>query len=279
LENAVSGELLARLDTYPKMRAVLDALPPKMLSLEKGRSSMRIDFEAGSLGTRVEEVTRRIQGATFTGKGDKPVVIGIYKDYVTRLADMLQKTLTLASVEPATIELPPMPPDATLEVVRAWHLDVLRVQHASIADALSGQRLDTLTECVQIAIRGKDTSGNALVSVRDAAGLAMWLPSLRDATCALLTAGPAAGKTWLMSQVLMHMLNGERTPILIKVEQLQVKLAQHKAKFDAAPDWVDAFLELTCEAPHYAMLRQEMAERRTVLLIDGEAWSVTITTQ
>ena len=38
----------------------------------------------------------------------------------------------------------------------AWHVDVLRVQHASIADALSGKRLDTLTECVAMAVDGVD---------------------------------------------------------------------------------------------------------------------------
>ena len=43
----------------------------------------------------------------------------------------------------------------------------------------------------------------------------------------------------------------------------------HKATFDAAPDWVDAFLALTCEPPHCAMLRAARAESRALLLIDG----------
>ena len=46
-------------------------------------------------------------------------------------------------------------------------------------------------------------------------------------------------------------------------------LAEHEATFAAAPDWVDAFLALTCEPPHCAMLRAARAESRALLLIDG----------
>ena len=85
----------------------------------------------------------------------------------------------------------------------------------------------------------------------------------------LLTAGPAAGKTWLLSQVVMHSLGGALVPILIEVQRLQKALAEHEDVFAAAPDWVDAYLRLTCEALHYEMLRRMMAERRVLLIIDG----------
>lgn len=252
------------------MKAVLDALPPKMLSLDTGERVDDVTDE--SLDSRVENVSQRIQRATFTGKGDKPVVIGIYKDYVARLADMLQKTLALASVEAAPIEGPPMPSDTSADAMREWHMQTLRAQHAQIADALSGQRLDTLTQCVQITLKGKDAGGTPLAHVRDAAGMAGWLLTLggTEWSCALLTAPAAAGKTWLMSQLIMRMLdNDAHTPILVKVERLQVELRQHRPRFEAAPDWVDAFLELTCKPPHYQMLRQEIDAHRAVLLIDG----------
>ena len=81
-----------------------------------------------------------------------------------------------------------MPMDTT--ALRTWHLDVLRIQHASIADALTGRRLDTFTQCVSIAIKGKDATGETL-PVRDAATLGAWLPE-QVVLALLLTAPPAA---------------------------------------------------------------------------------------
>ena len=133
-----------------------------------------------------------------------------------------------------------------------------------------------------IGVEGHDVDGKPL-PVCDAVSLCAWL--LRagaPAPCALPTAGPATGKTWLMSQLIMHALgrhDAEREdekregepllPVLVRVDQLQRRLAEHKAAFDAADDWVDAELKLTCEPPHYAMLRAAMRERRVLLLLDG----------
>ena len=38
----------------------------------------------------------------------------------------------------------------TFEVLRVWHLEVLRAQHSHIADGLSGRRLDELQQCIAI---------------------------------------------------------------------------------------------------------------------------------
>ena len=268
-EDAVSGELICRLCAAPRTREALATLPPKMLLLSSAGSPEPVEMpEDVQLNTRVDDVVARIERAKFIGKADEPMVIEKYKEYVARIAHALQRTLAFAASEAASgVELPPMPTNARHEDLRQWHLEVLRAQHASIADALTGRRLDTLTECVAIAIKGKDATGKML-SVRDAAMLGAWLPE--QVVLALLTAPPAAGKTWLMSQVIMHLLiSRARTPILIKVEQLQVSLSRHEAHFAAATDWVDAYLEVTCEKPYYAMLRQELTARRAVVLIDG----------
>ena len=267
-EDGVSSELAVRLRANPRLSAALDALPPKMLALRSGAAAEPITFKAEALEGRVARVVARLQGATFTGKGDKGTVPALYRDYVERVAGALQPLLALGSATTAVQQVLPMPADAT--GLRAWHLDVMRAQHATIVDALSGKRLDTLTECVAMALEGKDAEGQPL-AVRDAAGLSGWLPSLRagTGTCALLTAGPAAGKTWLLSQLVMQSLGGELLPILVEVQALQKSLVENEAAFAAAADWVDAFLKLTRAPAHYEMLRAARAARQALLLLDG----------
>ena len=54
----MSTELLVRLGVYPKMRAALDVLPPKMLSLtsERPAEPRVLDLAAEQSATRVEGV-------------------------------------------------------------------------------------------------------------------------------------------------------------------------------------------------------------------------------
>ena len=92
----------------------------------------------------------------------------------------------------------------------------MRAQHASIIDALSGRRLDTLAHCVPIELSHAATLGGGVSAnapdtrVKDVTGLSKWLSDAHKRrlegdvgtpTCILLTAGPAAGKTSLMSQL------------------------------------------------------------------------------
>ena len=172
----------------------------------------------------------------------------LYKDYTTELVDALQRVLALGGGSGVAESLPPMPDDA--DKMCRWHEEVMRVEHQSITDALSGKRLETTEGCVQIAIQGSDASGKP-VRFGDAGALCAWLCGLRDlpeseGRCVLLTSEPAAGKTWLMSQVIMHALGGELVPILVKVERLQTRLLE----IEAAENWVEAFLQSTCDATH-----------------------------
>jgi hypothetical protein len=273
-ENAVSYELLARLGAVPRVLEALDALPSKVLVLRSGQPTEPGVAPAGQLETRVAEVVSSIERATFTGKGDKDTVPTLYRDYVARIVGVVQSVLMLAA-EAATgskVALPPMPAAAAAGVaaMRAWHLDCLRLQHAFIPDALSGYRLNTLTQCVPIGVEGHDADGKPL-AVRDARSLCVLLQGLHASAspCALLTAGPAAGKTWLMSQLIMHSIDGDLLPILVEVQRLQKALAEHEAAFAAAPDWVDAYLRLTCAPDHYGLLRAAMDARRALVLLDG----------
>jgi ankyrin repeat protein len=278
----LSRELIKRLTAYPALRVHLDKLQPKVFALSSDADATPIEVKAIELDPAAD--IERINQSKFTSKGDKPKVISLYKEYVHSTVSALEKTLgslQLDSTEGTQVALPPMPVDTGFASMRAWHLDCLRAQHASIPDALSGQQLSTLTDCVPIGVEGHDADGKPL-AVRDARSLCAWLHDLRSSarTCALLTAGPAAGKTWLMSQLIMHALgqgdgraedDGREplVPVLVRAEQLQKRLAEQGAAFDAATDWVDADLKLTCAPPHYAMLRAAMHERCVLLLLDG----------
>ena len=104
----MSGELIARLTTYPRMQQALASLPPKMLNLASSRSPQVIELK-GDLAARIDTVKARLTEAKFTGKGDKVTVPKMYEDYVKRIAGVLQSTLALVGVAAAELTLPVAP--------------------------------------------------------------------------------------------------------------------------------------------------------------------------
>ena len=105
-EFGVSGEVIWRLEAYPKMRHELERLPPKMLCLRSGAEATPIDLrvEHSKLDSRVGDVVNSIQRATFTGAGDKDKVPTLYKDYVEKIASMLVRSLSLLPASFATAQ-------------------------------------------------------------------------------------------------------------------------------------------------------------------------------
>ena len=75
VELSASGEVIVRLGVYSKMQDALQALPPKMLALSSTEPTLPVSLPEMSLDKRVAHVTERIPTATFTGKGDKPLVV------------------------------------------------------------------------------------------------------------------------------------------------------------------------------------------------------------
>jgi hypothetical protein len=181
-------------------------------------------------------------------------------------------TLTLHPWNHAPRELP----HAAYEALSRWWTRELRKQHTQIFDALSGNPLDALQQCVAIEVMGDaDRAG-----VHDVRGLSDWLHSLHASRslgeaitapgAALLTAPPAAGKTTLISQVVVLALDrAELVPIVIKVQLLQAKLHDAPDAFASHWNWVDAYLSLTERPEVHRMLRQAMMARRALLLLDG----------
>jgi Ran GTPase-activating protein (RanGAP) involved in mRNA processing and transport len=181
-------------------------------------------------------------------------------------------TLTLHPWNHAPRELP----HAAYEAVHDWWTWKLRKEHTQIFDALSGNPLDALQQCVAIEVMGDAD----LAGVHDVHGLSDWLHSLHASRslgeaitapgAALLTAPPAAGKTTLLSQAVVLALNrAELVPIAIKVQLLQARLRDAPDAFASHWNWVDAYLSLTERPEVYRMLRQAMMARRALLLLDG----------
>jgi hypothetical protein len=183
---------------------------------------------------------------------------------------------------PATLALHPWNhaprelPHAAYEAMHEWWTRKLRKQHTQIFDALSGNPLDALQQCVAIEVMGDAD----LAGVRDVRGLSDWLHSLHASRsrgeaitapgAALLTAPPAAGKTTLISQAVVLALDrAELVPIVIKVQLLQAKLRDAPDAFASHWNWVDAYLSLTERPEVHRMLRQAMMARRALLLLDG----------
>lgn len=110
-------------------------------------------------------------------------------------------------------------PLAAFEELREWWVSSMRSQHSHIVEPLTERRLDVLEQCVAIDVHlsgNSSTRMNGVLSdhLHDAAGLSRMLHMLYAKRCeggavdvpgcVLLTAGPAAGKSCLMSQVIMH---------------------------------------------------------------------------
>lgn len=135
-------------------------------------------------------------------------------------------------------------------------------EHEFLTDGLSGRRLDVRQQCVPIAHVeiAADRVGEAGLTpptlISDVHGLCDWLhwayakrrqPDGHSGngmvpTAGLLTAGPAAGKTCLMSQLLVATIErkggAQLVPILIRVQLLQRRLLASEGVFAASWNWV-----------------------------------------
>ena len=264
-----------------KVRAAIERLQPS--ALEAALTAALLS--SGASGARCYAAGQPLTVRTAGGWRDA--------DVATAGADGLCHRLKFEGPSrepPATLMLHPWNhaprelPHAAYKAMRAWWAPWLGAQHAQIADALTGKRLDALQQCVAISVTGGEAETQAS-AIRDAHSLTAWLLAQHGARleggptegplAALLTAGPASGKTTLLSQVVMIALQDERTelvPILVKVQVLQQRLLEAPDAFATAWNYIDAFLRLEHEASPpalYRMLRQAMKARRALLLLDG----------
>ena len=103
----MSEEVLARMSALPKVKAVLDALPPKKLELCTGKPPAVVEVKEGrlELATRFERVVDRIRRAKFTGKADEETVPDLFRDYVQRITHALQQAMVVQRLGAASVAL------------------------------------------------------------------------------------------------------------------------------------------------------------------------------
>ena len=165
------------------MWAALEVLPPKVLALSSSEPSKPVELLVEGLETRVSDVMDRIERATFTGKGDKPMVIGMYKRYVGGIASALQTTLAFAAIgETGQEALPPVPmvmvpPAAPLRLAPDGLVLMLTAGDASrSAGGMGGMRLGKIGDAGQVSLL---LAGGDVTLEYDACAQAVlpWLPA------------------------------------------------------------------------------------------------------
>jgi hypothetical protein len=168
-------------------------------------------------------------------------------------------------------------PLAAYNELRGWWWNTLVARHSYIFDPLSGRKLEVLQQCVAVDVVAN--LENELL--QDSNTVSNWLVQRHKrlltgqqvgyTTALLIIADAAAGKSTLMSQVIMKLRDSELIPILVKGQLLQKRLAERKNLFNSSWNWVDAYVSVEYDrAPAvYQMLRQAMLSRRAVILLDG----------
>ena len=200
---------------------------------------------------------------------------------------------------------PSLMPVVEFDAFARSYVHSIRESSLRTTDALSGEMLDVLKDCVVMNVSLQSPASAAplvtshpLVDASDVNGLCEWFYTTHilrvdssrtesvTAACVILTAPPAAGKTCAMLQLFVRTLdrglaaldqNGsmELIPILIRVSDLQSRLLSEdpgsKDAFQSKWNWIDAYLSLVYggSSDTYRMLRQAMMARRVVILLDG----------
>lgn len=94
----MSTEGLARLQYFPKLNAELlrQCSAPKLIDIDEAPPRVAVAASAPKArtrgegaGPRIERLRAEIKAATFTGKGDKEVVVGLYNRYISTISNAM----------------------------------------------------------------------------------------------------------------------------------------------------------------------------------------------
>ena len=201
--------------------------------------------------------------------------------HTVRLGDGNHVTLMLHAFNHAPMRLP----CADWTLLRAQYSTRLHAECSCLTDALTGRQCDILQHCLHLSWSWKgDVQKGDVHDVSEfyrsqhISTSGMTEGSHEPPLCVLLKASAASGKTSILRQLasLASQSSEHLVPIFIRVADLQRYLnsSRHRDKFEAAWNWVDAYLRAVCEGEDngpstYAMLRQAMISRRALLLLDG----------
>jgi len=86
-ETGVATEGVARGAYFPKLKAILDRLPPKLVDIDGAAPEAAREQYGGSEGMapRIERVRSSIRSAAFSSEADRAKVVRLFDDYITKI--------------------------------------------------------------------------------------------------------------------------------------------------------------------------------------------------
>jgi hypothetical protein len=84
----VATEGVAQSAYFPKLKAILDRLPPKLVDIDGAAPEAAREQYGGSEGRapRIERVRSSIRSAAFSSEADRAKVVKLFDDYITKIA-------------------------------------------------------------------------------------------------------------------------------------------------------------------------------------------------
>ena len=90
-ETGVATEGVARSAYFPKLKAILDRLPPKLVDIDGAAPEAAREQYGGSEGMapRIERVRSSIRSAAFSSEADRATVVQLFNEYITKIANAI----------------------------------------------------------------------------------------------------------------------------------------------------------------------------------------------
>ena len=90
-ETGVATEGVARSAYFPKLKAILDRLPPKLVDIDGAAPEAAREQYGGSEGMapRIERVRSSIRSAAFSSEADRATVLRLFDEYITKIGNAM----------------------------------------------------------------------------------------------------------------------------------------------------------------------------------------------
>jgi hypothetical protein len=187
-------------------------------------------------------------------------------------------------------------PDGGYEEAAASYIDLLELRFGTVTDAMTDKTLNTRQQLVRVGMTADGAGSKASsppMPVDDVACLAKALLRHKDrdlsgklnAAQIVLLAEPGTGKTWASMQLLLRIIDlevkedpGKRSlPLLVSVQRIAFLAGQLRSIAEPSVDskgleLLHEVIELefgSAEPLHAQALRQALAARRLVVILDG----------
>ena len=93
-ETGVATEGVARGAYYPKLKAILGRLPPKLVDIDGAAPEAAREQYGGSegMGPRIERVRSSIRSAAFSSEADRAKVLNLFDNYITQINNAMARS-------------------------------------------------------------------------------------------------------------------------------------------------------------------------------------------